>query len=65
MHSLIAKKFGTNKEHINLGTEFGMNLFIYLIDLWCGKHQRSTGNLYQQPQKVQHYTDLLTYNFYK
>ena len=28
MHSLIALKFGTNKEHIkvNSGTEFGMNL---------------------------------------
>jgi len=27
--------------------------------LWCGKHQKSsTGNLCQQPQKVQHYTYL-------
>ena len=29
--------------------------------LWCSKHQRSTGNLCQQPQKVQHYTYVLTY----
>lgn len=32
--------------------------------LWCGKHQRSTGYMCQQPQKVQCYTYLLTYLLY-